>query len=99
MFKDLSNGCLLKKETPSELDRQMIGSFLLIPEAIIIGGGVSKAGDLLFKPLQEKLFAQIGKPFKDHLQILPAHFGNEAGMIGAANLALEQVTEEGCQIS
>ncbi|GHC40180.1 ROK family protein [Roseibacillus persicicus] len=63
--------------------------FLLNPEAIIIGGGVSKAGPLLFKPLQEKLFSQIGDPFKEHLQILPAHFGNEAGMLGAANLALE----------
>ncbi len=63
--------------------------FLLNPEAIIIGGGVSKAGDLLFQPLQEKLFSQIGKPFQEHLQILPAQFGNEAGMIGAANLALE----------
>ena len=67
--------------------------FLLNPEAIIIGGGVSKAGDLLFKPLQEKLFAQIGDPFKEHLQILPAQFGNEAGMIGAANLALENRSE------
>ncbi len=65
--------------------------FLLNPEAIIIGGGVSKAGDLLFEPLQEKLFAQIGDPFKEHLRILPAHFGNEAGMIGAANLALEHM--------
>lgn len=65
--------------------------FLLNPEAIIIGGGVSKAGKLLFDPLQEMLFAQIGIPFKEHLQILPAHFGNEAGMIGAANLALEYV--------
>lgn len=63
--------------------------FLLNPEAIIIGGGVSKAGDLLFKPLQEKLFSQIGDPFKEHLQILPARFGNEAGMLGAAHLALE----------
>ena len=65
--------------------------FLLNPEAIIIGGGVSKAGDLLFKPLQEKLFAQIGDPFKEHLKILPAVFGNDAGMIGAANLALEEL--------
>ncbi|MGJ8725008.1 MAG: ROK family protein [Roseibacillus sp.] len=65
--------------------------FLLNPEAIIIGGGVSQAGDLLFKPLQEKLFSQIGQPFKEHLEILPARFGNEAGLIGAANLALDRL--------
>lgn len=65
--------------------------FLLNPEAIIIGGGVSKAGDLLFVPLKEKLFSQIGEPFREHLQLLPAHFGNEAGMLGAAHLALENM--------
>ncbi|MBK1832772.1 ROK family protein [Roseibacillus ishigakijimensis] len=65
--------------------------FLLNPEAIIIGGGVSKAGDLLFLPLKEKLFSQIGEPFKENLQLLPAHFGNEAGMLGAANQALERL--------
>jgi glucokinase len=63
--------------------------FLLNPEVIIIGGGVSKAGKLLFEPLQKKLFSQIGVPFREHLRILPAQFGNEAGMIGAANEALE----------
>lgn len=63
--------------------------FLLNPEAIIVGGGVSKAGDLLFKPLEEKLFSQIGAPFKEHLKILPARFSNDAGLIGAATLALE----------
>jgi glucokinase len=67
--------------------------FLLNPEAIIIGGGVSKAGKLLFEPLQEKLFSQIGEPFREHLRILPAYFGNEAGMIGAANEALELIGE------
>jgi len=65
--------------------------FLLNPEAIIIGGGVSKAGPLLFEPLEEKLFAQIGAPFKEHLKILPAHFGNEAGILGAAHIALDTI--------
>ena len=63
--------------------------FLLNPEAIIIGGGVAKAGPVLFEPLTKKLLSQVGDPFKEHLQILPAHFSNEAGMIGIANLALE----------
>jgi glucokinase len=64
--------------------------WLLNPEAIIIGGGVARAGDLIFGPLKSHLFAQLSPPFKDHLMILPARFGNEAGMIGAAALALEQ---------
>lgn len=63
--------------------------WLLNPEAIIIGGGVARAGDLVFGPLTNHLFAQLSAPFKDHLMILPARFGNEAGMIGAAALGLE----------
>jgi len=64
--------------------------WLLNPEAIIIGGGVAKAGPLLFDPLNQYLRNQLSGPFKDDLQILPARFGNEAGIIGAATLALEE---------
>lgn len=64
--------------------------YLLNPEIIVIGGGVSKAGALLFDPLQKGLAAQLSAPFKDHLAIVPAHFSNEAGMIGTARLALEE---------
>ncbi len=63
--------------------------WLLNPQAIVIGGGVARAGELLFQPLTAHLFAQLSPPFKDHLMILPARFGNEAGTIGAAALALE----------
>lgn len=67
----------------------MNACWLLNPEAIVIGGGVAKAGDLLFAPLQKHLFAQLSGPFKDHLTLLPARFGSEAGMVGAATMALE----------
>ena len=62
-----------------------------LPESmVIIGGGVAKAGDILFSPLTAHLYAQLSAPFKEHLMILPARFGNEAGMVGAAALALEE---------
>ncbi len=63
--------------------------WLLNPEAIVIGGGVARAGELLFKPFKQHLFSQLSGPFKDHLMVLPAAFGHEAGTIGAAALALE----------
>lgn len=63
--------------------------WLLNPEAIVIGGGVARAGDLLFQPLTAHLFAQLSGPFKEHLMVMPARFGNEAGTVGAAALALE----------
>jgi len=64
--------------------------WILNPEAIIIGGGVAKAGSLLFAPLDHAMRAQLSSPFKENLRILPARFGNEAGIVGAASLALEQ---------
>lgn len=64
--------------------------WLLNPHAIIIGGGVARAGDVLFQPLTDHLYAQLSDPFREHLMVLPARFGNEAGAIGAANLALEE---------
>ncbi len=63
--------------------------WLLNPEAIVIGGGVSRAGDLLFKPLEAHLLPQLSPPLRDHLRILPAAFSNEAGVIGAAAMALD----------
>jgi glucokinase len=64
--------------------------WLLNPEAIVIGGGVARAGDLLFTPFREHLLSQLSGPFKDGLSILPAAFGHEAGTVGAAALALEE---------
>jgi len=68
----------------------MNGCWLLNPEAIIIGGGVARAGELIFGPLTARLYSQLSPPFKEHLMVLPAHFGNEAGMIGAGALSLEE---------
>jgi glucokinase len=64
--------------------------WLLNPEAIIIGGGVAKAGSLLFDPLEKHLSSQLSPAFKENLRLLPARFGNEAGIVGAATLALEE---------
>ncbi len=65
--------------------------WLLNPQAIVIGGGVARAGELLFDPVKQHLFNQLSGPFKDHLMVLPANFGHEAGIIGAAALAREMV--------
>lgn len=57
---------------------------LLDPQVVVIGGGISAAGDLLFGPLQEavneKAFAQRA------YRVVPAANGNNAGLIGAALL-------------
>lgn len=67
--------------------------WILNPEAFIIGGGISKAGNTLFEPLRKHVAAQLSAPFRDHLKIVPAKFGNEAGIIGCATLALEHAED------
>lgn len=60
---------------------------ILDPEVAVIGGGAVAAGDLLLDPAREVLEAQgLGPP---RMRVVPAHFGDESGMLGAALLALE----------
>jgi glucokinase len=58
------------------------------PELIVIGGGVSAAGDLLLGPAREALSKTLtGRGFRPEPPIVAAELGQSAGMIGAADLA------------
>ncbi len=70
-------------------------TWVLNPDAIVIGGGVAKAGSLLFDPLQNQMRSMLNPVFWENLKVLQAHFGNEAGIIGCAALALEQSRANG----
>lgn len=65
--------------------------WLLNPNAIVIGGGVAKAGKYIFDPLETFIRTQLSSPFYSELKILPAKFSNDAGIIGAASLSLDGV--------
>ncbi len=67
--------------------------WLLNPDVIIIGGGIAQAGDLLFKPLSAKLGSMLSTVQWEHLQLRSAHFGNDAGIIGSAAMAVDYLTE------
>jgi glucokinase len=78
---------------------QLIGSRLGIvianvanifnPELVVVGGGVIAAGELLLTPAR-KVLAERTLPFlHDSMKIVPARFGVEAGMVGAAALAFD----------
>ena len=66
--------------------------WLLNPEAIVIGGGVAKAGPVLFDPLHQELQRALSPVLADNLKILPAKFGNEAGIIGSAAQAIAEAS-------
>ena len=57
---------------------------LLNPELIVIGGGVIKAGDLIFDPIGAEVARRAYKWSTGILRIVPAKLGDDAGIIGAA---------------
>jgi glucokinase len=61
---------------------------LLDPACVVIGGGVIDAGEILLKPTRESL--ERNMPFAGkhpYPQIIAAQLGNEAGLVGVADLA------------
>ncbi len=60
----------------------------LAPEAVVIGGGVAAAGDLLFEPLREKVLASVCVMPSELVRIVPAELGGDSGAYGAVILGL-----------
>jgi glucokinase len=61
---------------------------VLDPAVVVLGGGVSEAGDLLLEPVRAHFRANLtGRHYRPELEIRAAKLGNRAGMIGAADLA------------
>ncbi len=63
------------------------------PEVVVIGGGVIAAGELMLEPARAEVRARALPPGRDLVRVVGARFGVEAGMIGAAALAYDQLTE------
>lgn len=61
---------------------------ILDPELVVIGGGVSEAGAVLLEPALAAFRRQLtGRGYRPEARFVLASLGNDAGMIGAANLA------------
>ena len=58
------------------------------PDVVVIGGGASRAGELLLEPAREVARERALSPAAGRTTIVRAHFQEEAGMVGAALLAL-----------
>ncbi|MFD5133695.1 ROK family protein [Streptomyces olindensis] len=62
-------------------------------DIVVIGGGVGKAGDILFAPLRKALRGYATLSFVQHLTVAPAQMGTDAGLVGAAAAALAKRTD------
>lgn len=71
-----------------------IGSLINIvdPQAVIIGGGIARAGKALFEPLVRVLEECEWRPANQRVKIIPAELGEWAGTYGAARNALESIS-------
>ncbi|MBD5092381.1 MAG: ROK family protein [Clostridiales bacterium] len=63
---------------------------IFYPEVIIVGGGVSNAGDALILPLKEYVAKNVyGAEYNPTIEVVAAKLKNDAGIIGAAALCIE----------
>ncbi|HWC99946.1 MAG TPA: ROK family protein [Candidatus Sulfopaludibacter sp.] len=60
---------------------------LLNPQRIVIGGGISKAGDRLFVPLRTELRRQITAWSGARIDVVPAELGDDSVLWGTFELA------------
>ena len=59
------------------------------PEVVVVGGGAIAAGELLLEPARDVLVRRALPGVRERVRLVPARFGAESGMLGAAALAME----------
>ncbi|AFZ29392.1 Glucokinase [Gloeocapsa sp. PCC 7428] len=68
--------------------------YVLTPEAIIIGGGVSASAEFFFPSVHAEIECRVLPSSRTGLEILTAELGNQAGMVGAARLAWDKIKNQ-----
>jgi glucokinase len=61
------------------------------PQVVVIGGGVIAAGELLLAPARRVVAERVLPVLRESVPIRAARFGVEAGMVGAAALAYDEI--------
>lgn len=99
LYQAISENDVAANELIAELGRNLgtaIASIyvpLLDPELVVIGGGVSAVGERLLEPIRSAFANSIpAKGYRPELKIVKATFLNQAGLIGAADLARHGVS-------
>lgn len=61
------------------------------PQKIVIGGGISEAGEFYIDQIRERSFRFAMDVCRENTEIVPAKLGNNAGCLGAAGFALSKL--------
>jgi glucokinase len=65
--------------------------YMLDPSLFVLGGSVTKAGDLLFDPIRETVEDRAPKAYRDHSRVVRAELGGDVGLWGALALCLMEL--------
>ena len=65
--------------------------YVLTPEAVIIGGGISASSQFFLPSTLKEIEQRVVSPSREDLQLLTAELGNQAGMLGAAKLVWDRI--------
>jgi glucokinase len=73
----------------------------LNPEAIVVGGGVSRAGELLLDPIRAEIARRtvVFSPARGGVEVVASPMGGQGGAIGAAAWALRQTADLATHVS
>ncbi|BBE31198.1 glucokinase [Tepiditoga spiralis] len=98
VFEEAKNGDFISKyvvEKITDLIAKAISGYIHIfnPEKIILGGGMSKAGNELLNPIIEKTDMYVMKSFKNTYKIELSNLVEDAGILGAASCAIYGMEE------
>ena len=63
------------------------------PEAIVLGGGVGRAGRAYMEPVERELRCRALPALGEIVKLVPPGLGNDVGVTGAALLLAESETE------
>jgi glucokinase len=66
---------------------------VITPDRVVIGGGVARAGELLFAPIRAELRRRVTTTNLAEVELVPAELGTLAGAIGAAVHGAERAAE------
>jgi glucokinase len=64
------------------------------PELVVIGGGAAETGEILLEPARRVVAERALQPQRDEVRIVAAHHGPDAGVLGAAALAVTELFPE-----
>lgn len=65
------------------------------PQRVVVGGGLAQVGNLILEPARRTVCERVHLAPVEHIEIIPAQLGTDAGLIGAAGWAEYQTKNKG----